>query len=353
MTKILSKPFGTTKEGVPATLYTFTNKSGCEVSVCSYGGTVVSIRVPDRNGRLADIVLGYDDLEGYMSRHYFFGAAIGRCGNRIGRGRFTLNGKSYRLNCNDGRNHLHGGGKGFDTVVWECAVKKNESGDYLELHHVSQDADENYPGRLDVTMNYSFNDKNELALNYRAVSDADTVCNLTNHSYFNLAGQDSGNILDQEVKIYADCFTEADKESITTGKIIDVDGTPMDFREFHAVGERIDADYYQLNFAGGYDHNWVLNKGNNKLGICAEIYDRKSGRHLTCITTSPCAQFYTGNYIAGDQKGKGGYVYQKHAGMCVETQFAPDAVNQPSFDSPVLRAGGKYDETTIYRFDVK
>lgn len=353
MTKIVSKPFGTTTEGVPATLYIFTNRYGCEVSVCNYGGAIVSIKVPDRDGKFADIVLGYDDLEGYMSRKYFFGVAVGRCCNRISKGRFTLNGKSYQLNCNDGKNHLHGGLKGFDTVVWECEVKTSEQGDFLVLHHLSPDGDENYPGTLDVTMTYSFNNENELTLNYQAVSDKDTICNLTNHTYFNLAGHDSGSIINHEVKIYADTFTEANNESIPTGKIINVEGTPMDFHEFHTVSERIDADYYQLGFAGGYDHNWVLNKVGKHLGICAEMYDEKSGRHLTCITTNPCVQFYTGNYIAGDQKGKCGFTYGKRSGMCLETQFAPDAINQPAFVSSVLKANSKYDETTIFRFDVK
>jgi aldose 1-epimerase len=353
MTKIVSKPFGTTKEGISETLYSFTNINGCEVSVCNYGGTIVSIKVPDRDGKFADVVLGYDDLDGYISRKYFFGAAIGRCCNRIGSGKFALNGKFYQLNCNDGRNHLHGGLKGFDTAEWDCAVKSNELGDFLVLHHVSPDGDENYPGRLDVTMTYSFNDKNELTLNYQAVSDEDTICNLTNHTYFNLAGHDSGSILEHEVKIYADNITEADNEGIPTGKIVSVKDTPMDFREFHTVGERIDSDYYQLGFAGGYDHNWVLNKDDKKLGVCAEIYDRKSGRHLTCFTTSPCVQFYTANYIAGDQKGKCEFAYGKRSGMCFETQFAPDAINQNSFVSSVLKAKDKYDETTVYRFDVK
>lgn len=352
MTKITSKPFGKTKSGEPVTLYTFTSNNGCEVSVCSYGGTIVSIKVPDREGKLADVVLGYDDVSGYEAGRCFFGAAIGRCGNRIARGRFTLNGKEYRLACNDGRNHLHGGLKGFNAVVWDCEVKKNETGDCLVLHHTSPDGDENYPGNLDVTITYSFSDDNELRLRYEAKTDADTVCNLTNHSYFNLAGHDSGNILNHQVKIYADSFTPADNESIPTGEIRSVEGTPMDFRDFHVVGERIDADFDQLKYAGGYDHNWVLNKGAKKMGLCAELYDPKSGRHMVCETTLPCVQFYCGNFIAGE-RGKNGAVYNKRAGLCFETQFAPDAINKPNFDSPILRTGEKYDETTIYRFDVK
>jgi aldose 1-epimerase len=352
MTRITSKPFGAA-QGTQAVLYTFTNKSGCEVSVCSYGATVVSIKVPDRNGKLADIVLGYDNLEGYMSRANFFGATVGRCCNRIAKAQFKLNGKTYKLARNDGKNHLHGGLKGFDAVIWDCTVKSNEDGDYLELRHESPDGDENYPGNLKLTLEFSFNDSNELKLHYTAVSDADTICNLTNHSYFNLAGHDSGSILDQEVKINAKVFTESDKQSIPTGKFISVEGTPMDFREFHTVGERINADYYELKNANGYDHNWVIDKESKKLGLCAEMYDKKSGRHLTCLTTSPCVQFYTGNFINGEPKGKGGITYLPRGGMCIETQFAPDAINKPMFESPVIKAGEKYDETTIYRFDVK
>ncbi|CDZ23218.1 Aldose 1-epimerase [[Clostridium] cellulosi] len=352
MTKITSKPFGKTKDGTPVTLYTFRNKSGCEVSVCSYGGTIVSIKVPDRDGKIDDIVLGYDNIESYESRSYFYGAAIGRCGNRIGLGKFTLNGREYQLNCNDGRNHLHGGIFGFDSKVWDCEVKSNGTDDVLELRYTSPDGEENYPGTLKVKMTYSWSDDNELTLHYEAESDKDTICNLTNHSYFNLAGHKSGNIHPILVKIYAARFTEADNESIPTGKILDVAGTPMDFRDFHAIGERIDDDYYQLNYAGGYDHNWVLDKG-HKMGIAAEAWDKNSGRHMTCSTTLPDMQFYCGNFIKGDQKGKDGFVYEKRAGFCFETQFAPDAINKPQFESPVLKAGEKYDETTVYKFDIK
>jgi aldose 1-epimerase len=352
MTKITRKPFGVTKDGKAVTLYTFSNTSGSEVSVCSYGGSIVSIKVPDREGNIADVALGYDDLEGYVSRENFFGAAVGRCCNRIGGSKFTLNGKAYHLYQNDGNNHLHGGLKGFDTVVWQCSVINKGGDDSLVLHHISPDGDENYPGNLDVTMTYTFNDKNELSLNYKAIGDADTICNLTNHTYFNLSGHDSGDILAQKVKIYAENFTESNSESIPTGKTISVEGTPMDFRDFHAVGERVDDDYYELGYAGGYDHNWVLDKGKGKLGICAEVCDKKSGRHLTCYTTSPCVQFYTGNYVSNSH-GKNGFIYQKRAGLCLETQFAPDAINHPNFDSPILKAGEKYNETTVYKFDIK
>lgn len=353
MTHITSKPFGKTVEGVSVTLYVFTNAAGNEVAVCSYGGSIVSIKVPDRDGKLADVVLGYDDLTGYESRKFFYGASIGRCGNRINKGRFTLNGKQFELNCNEGNNHLHGGFKGFDTKVWDCTVLQDESGEYLSLHLESPDGDENYPGNLSVTMTYSFSNQNELKLQYTAVSDADTICNLTNHSYFNLAGHDSGSVLDQSIKIYADKFTEVDKESIPTGNTPDVAGTPLDFHDFHRIGERINANFDQLIYTGGYDHNWVLSKGIEKLSLCAELYDEKSGRHMSCYTTCPDLHFYTGNFINGSQKAKGGFTYLKRAGLCFESQFAPDAVNHPQWESPVLKAGRKYDETTIYKFDVK
>lgn len=353
MTTITATPFGKTADGIPVTRYTFRNASGSEISVLSYGGTIASIRVPDREGRLADVVLGYDDLADYQSRKYFFGASIGRSGNRIGRGRFTLGGRTYQLNCNEGNNHLHGGFKGFDTRVWNCAVKPGPQGDALELTLTSPDGDENYPGRLDVTMAYTFDDDNALTLRYRAVSDADTLCNLTNHSYFNLAGHDSGDILGHELRLAAGRYTATDRESIPTGATPEVAGTPMDFRDFHVVGERVDADFEQLKFAGGYDHNWILDKPKGEAGPCAEVYEPVGGRTLTCTTTSPCVQFYCGNFIDGTQAGKGGCVYHKRAGLCLETQFAPDAVNHPSWDSPVLRAGALYDQTTVYRFGVR
>lgn len=353
MTVISSKPFGKTNDGVPVMLYTLKNRCGCEVSICSYGGSVVSIKVPDRNGNFADIALGYDNLEGYLTRRYFFGATVGRCCNRIGNGRFALNGKTYQLECNDGKNHLHGGSKGFDTAVWECAVKADNQGESLVLRHESPDGDANYPGKLDAQITYSLSDENEFSIKCNAKSNADTICNITNHTYFNLAGHNSGSVLDQQIKIYADSFTESDSESIPTGKIVDVGGTPMDFRKFRKVGERINEDYYELKFGGGYDHNFVLNKGNKKMGICAEAYDEKSGRHLTVSTTMPCVQFYSGNQITGEQNGKGDFTYRKYGGMCFETQFAPDAVNHPNFASPVLKAGEKYEETTVFKFDIK
>lgn len=336
-----------------ATLYTMKNDGGMEVEISSFGGVIVAIRVPDRNGKFDDVVLGYDDYEGSKSRSYFLGAAVGRCGNRIGKGRFTLNGKTYQLALNDhGKNHLHGGDAGFDVKLWDCTVIENEHGQALQLSYTSPDGEEHYPGKLQVTMTYSVTADNGLALHYEAVSDADTICNLTNHSYFNLAGHTSGDILSQELKIYADRFTEADAESIPTGKELDVEGTPMDFLDFHQVGERIEANYTPLLYGGGYDHNYVLQSQDGSLAPCAEVRDPVSGRHMTCLTDSPCVQLYTGNFIDGTQKGKGGFAYQKRGGLCLETQFAPDAINHPEWKSPILRAGEPYAHTTVYRFSV-
>lgn len=354
MTSVTYKPFGTTRDGKQAMIYEMINKQGSKVLVTDYGATIVSIKVPDKNGDFDDIVLGYDNIEDYMKRTNFYGATIGRCCNRIGKAQFIINGKTINVFKNDGSNHLHGGNVGFDSVLWETKIRKDDKGEYLAFYHISPDGDENYPGNLDVNVTMTWSDDNTLAIHYYAVSDKDTVCNLTNHTYFNLAGQASGDILSTEVKIYADKFTPSDSESIPTGEIKDVAGTPMDFRDFHTVGERINDDFVQLKNAGGYDHNWVLNKSEEKLKPCAEFYDKKSGRHMTCLTTLPCTQFYTGNYILPDQpRGKGGVRYIKRAGMAVETQFAPDAINKKNFTSTLLKAGEKYDQTTVYRFDIK
>lgn len=353
MTKITVKPMfckGPAGEDLP--MYTFSNSKGMEIDVIPYGGDIVSIRVPDRDGNMGDVLLGYDG-ENYVNNARYRGQLIGRCGNRIGRGKFTLNGKSYQLNCNDGRNHLHGGNVGFNKKVWDCQIESAPQGDFLTLKYHSPDGEEFYPGNMDVTVTYSLTDKNEIVIRYQAVSDKDTLCNLTNHAYFNLRGHDTGDILDHEVKIYADYFTEADEESIPTGRVLAVDGTPMDFKQFHKVGERIDAQYTPVIYGKGYDHNWVLNKGDKVMGPCAEVYCEATGRLMRCFTTSPCVQFYTANFINGSTIGKGGYRYQKRAGLCLETQFAPDAANHPDWASPILRAGDLWDYTTIYEFSVK
>lgn len=353
MTHIAGSRFGALSDGTAVDLYTLTSAAGSSVSICTYGATVTSIRVPDRAGAFADVVLGFDTLRDLARRDYFFGATIGRCANRIAGGSFELGGKTYRLAQNDGNNSLHGGLRGFDTVVWDCAVASGATGDELVCRYVSPDGEEGFPGTLTVAVTFSFDDNSALKIHYEAVSDADTLCNLTNHSYFNLAGHGSGSVLDEEAKIFASRLTASDAESLPTGRLLDVAGTPMDFRDFHALGERIDADYTLLIYGRGYDHNYVLDKPAGTLGPCAALRDPKSGRRLDVETTMPCVQLYSGNFLRGDAPAKSGAVYPPRGGVCFETQFAPDAVHHPDFASPVLRAGEKYDQTSIYRFSVE
>lgn len=351
MTEITSKPFFQTEDG-EAILYTLKNSKGMEVEVSSYGAAIAAVRTPDREGNFADIVLAYDSPEGYVTRSNFLGVVVGRCANRIKDARFTLGGREYQLNKNEGENQLHGGLAGFDVKLWEGSVIESRYGQALRLTYTSPDGEEHYPGTLNVKLTYSLSEQNELIIHYDAVSDADTVCNLTNHSYFNLAGHNSGDILSQELKIYASNFTETDAESIPTGRVLPVAGTPMDFTAFHRVGERIDQPFDQLQMAGGYDHNFVLDHAPGEVGLCAEARDPVSGRHLVCLTDCPGVQFYSGNGIDGSVKGKQGVRYGRRAGFCLETQFAPDAVNHPEWDSPVLKAGQRYERTTIYRFEI-
>lgn len=348
MTRITRKPYGRTPAGQAVELFTLCNAAGSSVDIITYGARVAAIRVPDRAGNLADVVLGHDSLEGYLTRKAYFGAVVGRCANRIGGARFELGGRTVELAANEGKNHIHGGISGFDDKVWEAAVGTGPDGDRLILRLSSPDGEEHYPGNLSVSVTYAFSDQNELTLHYQAVCDADTVCNLTNHSYFNLGGYDSGDILAHRVRLHAERFTPSDVASIPTGEIREVAGTPMDFRQFYRVGERIDADYDQLRQAHGYDHNWIIS--GEGMRPCAEVVDDKSGRRLVCRTTSPCMQFYTGNYLGG-LTGKGGLPFRPRTGLCLETQFAPDAIHHPDWHSPILRAGESFDQTTAFRFD--
>ncbi|MEM1484953.1 aldose epimerase family protein [Oscillospiraceae bacterium PP1C4] len=354
MTTITSRPFFQTDTGAQAVLYTMKNAHDVEVEISSFGGAIVAIRVPDRNGKFADVVLGYDDYEGYRSKKYFLGAMVGRCCNRIGNGRFTLGEKTYQLALNDnGKHHLHGGDLGLESKLWDCEIVKQGMDEVLRLRTVLADGEEHYPARLEIELTCALTDENQLILHYTAMSDADTICNLTNHSYFNIEGHDSETILHHQLKLYADRFTETDSDLIPTGRVLPVEDTPMDFREFHEIGERIDEDYEPLHYGGGYDHNWVLNTGNRQMGICAELYAPVSGRHLTCYTDKPCIQIYTGNGMDGTQAGKDGCYYGRRSGIALETQFSPDAINHPEWDSPVLKAGQVYDYTTIFKFDIK
>ncbi len=339
--------FGKTPEGDVAHLFTLQNKNGLKAEITNYGGIIVSLFVPDKNGKVDDVVLGFDNMEGYIEKSPYFGAIIGRHGNRIEDACFELNGKKYSLLKNDGRNHLHGGAKGFDKVLWQV-LEHNDS--MMKLFYRSVDGEEGYPGNLDVTVTYRLSDDNELSIDYQAVSDADTVVNLTNHTYFNLAGHDAGDIFGHHLKINADKFTVNNQECLPTGEIRDVSGTPLDFRDGRKMGEGICSDDEQIVFFGGYDHNFVLNKSENDLALVAELSEPVSGRTMKVYTTKPGVQLYTGNNINGEIIGKGGVRYDKHSGLCLETQYFPNAMKHSHFPTPVLKSGEEYRHTTIYQF---
>ncbi len=342
--------FGKTADGQSVDIYTLTNRGGAEVKITNYGGIVTSLKVPDRRGQLDDVVLGFDQLDPYLTNAPHFGALIGRYGNRIAKGRFTLDGHEYTLAVNNGANHLHGGIKGVDKVVWTAKPLKLANGAALQLTYLSKDGEEGYPGNLSVKVVYTLTNANELKIDYSATTDKDTVINLTHHSYFNLAGQGNGDILNHQLFINAARFTPTDAGSIPTGELRSVRGTPFDFTRATAIGARINDDYDQLKLGKGYDHNFVLNGKMGMLRLAARAYEPTSGRVMEVWTTEPGVQFYTGNYLDGTLKGKDGKVYQQRFGFCLETQHYPDSPNQPKFPTTVLRRGARYHTTTIYRF---
>ncbi len=344
-------PFGQTKDGVPVSLYTLRNINGMEVAICNYGGIVVFIKVPDRDGRLGDVVLGYDKLADYIKDSPYFGAMIGRYGNRIAKGKFKLNGKEYTLAINNGPNALHGGLKGFDKVVWNARILASAEGPAVELRYTSKDGEEGYPGILAVSAVYTLTQDNALKLEYTAITDKDTIVNLTQHSYFNLAGK--GDILNHVVMIPADKFTPVDSTLIPTGELRSVEGTPFDFRTPTPIGARINQDNEQLKFGNGYDHNWVINKPLGELGLMARVYEPTTGRVLEVLSTEPGLQFYSGNFLDGKNTGKGGWVYQFRNGFCMEPQHFPDSPNHPNFPSVVLKPGQVYRNTIIFKFSVQ
>jgi aldose 1-epimerase len=348
--KITKALFGKTPDGQSVDIFTLTNKRGIEVKITNYGGIITSLKVPDRNGKVDDIVLGFDNLDGYLKGSPYFGALIGRYGNRIAKGRFTLNGHEYKLAVNNGENHLHGGIKGFDKVVWTAQPARIRDGVALKLTYISKDGEEGYPGTLRVHVIYRLMNTNELKISYAATTDKDTVINLTSHSYFNLAGQGNGDILNQQLSINAARFTPTDAGSIPTGELKSVTGTPFDFTVAKRIGERIENDDQQLKFGNGYDHNFVLNGDLGKLTLAAVAYDPASGRSMEVWTTEPGMQFYSGNFLDGTLTGKDGKVYQRRSGFCLETQHFPDSPNQPSFPTTVLRKGEFYHSLTIHRF---
>ena len=349
---IKNEAFGTTPDGKAVELYTLTNTQGMEVRVITYGGIIVSLKTPDKKGHFADIALGFDDLASYLSRSPFFGALVGRYGNRIGNAKFTLDGKEYTLAKNNGPNSLHGGVKGFDKVVW-AAQPFQKSGEVgLVLKYTSADGEEGYPGTLHVTVTYTLNDQNEFSIHYQATTDKDTPINLTNHTYFNLSGEGSGNILGVEMMLNADHFTPVDATLIPTGKVESVKGTPFDFTKPTAIGARIDNKNEQLTFGAGYDHNFVINRQGPGLALAARAYDPASGRVLEVDTTEPAVQFYTGNHMT-KMAGKHGHTYDKRSAFCLETQHYPDSPNQPNFPSTILKPGQTYNTTTVWKFSTR
>lgn len=349
--KLSSQAFGKTENGQAVRQYTLVNNTGVEVNVLDYGGLIRTLSTPDRHGRPGDVVLGFDSLDEYLAGHPYFGAVVGRCANRIGGATFELDGVRHQLARNIGNDHLHGGEGGFDKVVWQAKPFQNEQAVGLLLSYHSPHGEDHYPGALDAEVTLSLNDSNELRLEYRATTDAPTIVNLTNHSYFNLAGQ--GSILDHVAMIDADAFTPMDSALITTGEIRDVTGTPFDFRQPTAIGARIDADDEQIRAGSGYDHNFVLNGAADTLRLAARVSEPDSGRVLELLTTQPGVQLYCGNVMDAATTGKGGTVYPHRGGFCLETQHFPDAPNKPNFPSIVLRPGELYNQTTVFRFSTE
>jgi aldose 1-epimerase len=349
---VKKQAYGKMPDGAEVELYTLTNANGMQAGIITYGGTVVSLTAPDRNGKYADVVLGMDDLAGYMKATAFFGALIGRYGNRIGHAQFSLDGNTYKLPANDNGNMLHGGPAGFDKRVWSAMRGSSADGQTLELTYVSKDGEAGFPGTLTSKVVYTLTAKNELKIDYSATTDKPTVVNLTNHSYFNLAGQGESDILGHEVMIDADRYTPVDDHLIPTGELRPVAGTPFDFTKPTAIGARIEANDEQIRFGKGYDHNWVLNKAAGGLTKAAEVHEAKSGRVMEVWTTEPALQFYTGNFLDGTLKGKG-KTYIRRGAFCMETQHYPDSPNKPAFPSTELKPGETYRTTTLYRFSTR
>jgi aldose 1-epimerase len=344
---ITKAPFGTMPDGREVSIYTLKNAKGAEARIMTYGGIVVSLKMPDRNGHFGDVVLGFDNLDDYIKKSPYCGALIGRYGNRIAKGKFTLDGVEYNLPISNPPNSLHGGLKGFDKVLWTAVPEQSPQGPALRLTYLSKDGEQGYPGDLSVTAIYTLTDDNSLRLDYTATADKDTVVNLTHHSYFNLRG--SGTILDYILYINADKFTPVDSTLIPTGELRPVDGTPFDFRTPTAIGARIGQDDEQLKFGNGYDHNWIIN-GPRSLRLMARVSDPTSGRILEVYSTEPAMQFYSGNFLDGTLTGKGGWTYQFRDAFCMEPQHYPDSPNHPDFPSTLLRPGETYHNTIIYRF---
>lgn len=351
--KIEKKEFGTTEDNVTVYQFVLSNKNGMEISVINYGGIITSLKAKDRNGKYQDIVLGFNSLPPYEDENPYFGALIGRYGNRIANGNFKLDGQSYKLDINNPPNHLHGGLKGFHKVVWKPKEILNDSDVSLELTYLSKHMEEGYPGNLDVKVTYTLNNKDELSVFYEAETDKKTIINLTQHSYFNLSGNFSNDILDHEIRINADSFLPVDETLIPTGEIRSVLGSPFDFRKSKLIGQDIDTNNKQIEFGKGYDHCWVINNKNNGLRSVASAYHYESGRVLDVYSDLPGLQFYSGNFLDGTLKSKKVGYYELRSGFCLETQYYPDSPNQENFPSVILKPGDVYKSNTVFKFSVK
>jgi aldose 1-epimerase len=346
---IIRGVFGKMPDGTPVESVTLRNANGIELTAIAYGGIITSLKTPDRAGRSGDIVLGFDGLDGYLKDHPYFGAIIGRYGNRIAKAQFALDGRTYKLAANNGPNHLHGGVKGFDKVLW-TAAPAGQNG--VVFSRTSADGEEGYPGNLRVRVTYTLTEKNELIVDYHATTDKPTPVNLTQHSYFNLRADGASDILGHQLTINADRYTPVDDTLIPTGVLATVDGTPFDFRKPAAIGARIDGDHSQLKNGKGYDHNWVLNGAGSGLRLAARVAEPVTGRTIEVRTTEPGLQFYAGNFLDGTLKGKGGAVYKHRTGFCLETQHFPDSPNQPKFPTTILQPGAEYRSQTVFTFGV-
>ena len=345
--------FGTTPNGEAVDIYTLTNPQGMEVRAITLGGIITSIRVPDKNGKFDDVALGFDSLDGYIKNPPFLGAIIGRYGNRIGKGRFTLDGKTYTLAINNKPNHLHGGIKGFDKAVWKAESFKKDDAVGVAFTHTSPDGDEGYPGALSMRVTYTLTAGNAIEVDYEATTDKATPVNMTQHTYFNLAGDGSRDVLDHVMTIYASRYTPVDSTLIPTGELAPVEGTPFDFRMPMAIGARIGANDSQIKYGNGYDHNFVVDRTGDGLVPAAHVVEPTTGRVLDVSTTEPGMQFYTGNFLDGSVTGKSGHVYKQRMGFCLETQHFPDSPNKPSFPNTILRPGETYRSKTVFTFSVR
>jgi len=345
--------FGKTPDGHSVDLYTLTNPHGVEVRVMNYGGIVVSLRVPDRTGKLGDVVLGYDNFAEYLDNKPYFGAIIGRYGNRIARGEFTLDGTTYHLAKNNGPNSLHSGWKGFDKVLWDAEPFKKKHAVGIMFTYTSKDGEEGFPGNLKTKVTYTLTDQNELEFACEATTDKATPVNLTHHSYFNLLGEGNGDVLNHELTLNADRFAVVDSALIPTGELRSVTGTPLDFRKSYAIGARINDAYEELVVAGGYDHTFVLNRKGNSLALAAQVREPETGRVLEVYTTEPGLQFYTGNFLDGSAVGKKGHHYARRSAFCLEAQHFPDSPNHPDFPTTILRPGQTYRSRTVYEFSTQ